>query len=139
MKLTSGLELVADVPGEGEPAKKGDRVVYNLRMFLNRGEEVLLNESQASILPPEAVRIVDGRPLVDHTVILGRRETIAGVEKSLSGMRRGGYRKVRAGPHLCYRERGLPGLIPANAVLEIELWVRQVEAVEASVRGLGRA
>jgi FKBP-type peptidyl-prolyl cis-trans isomerase len=41
-------------------------------------------------------------------------------------MKPGGYRKVKVSPHLAYGERGIPGLIPTNAVLVIEIWLRQV-------------
>src|SRR5581483_9809753 len=40
MRLRSGLKLLEEREGTGEPAGKGDRVVYNLRTYLNRGEEV---------------------------------------------------------------------------------------------------
>jgi FKBP-type peptidyl-prolyl cis-trans isomerase len=36
----------------------------------------------------------------------------------------GGYRKVRISPHLAYRDKGIPGLIPPNAVLICEIWLR---------------
>ena len=37
--------------GVGDPAKKGDRILYNLKMFLHRGEEVPSNERQAEHQP----------------------------------------------------------------------------------------
>ena len=57
---------------------------------------------------------------------LGRRRAIAGVEYALVGMKRGGYRKVRVNPHLAYRDQGVDGLVPANAVLIVELWLREI-------------
>jgi FKBP-type peptidyl-prolyl cis-trans isomerase len=72
------------------------------------------------------IRIEDGYRFVDHTTTLGSREAIAAVEYSLIGMKQGGYRKVRISPHLAYREQGLDGLIPPNAVLIAELWLRQI-------------
>lgn len=123
----SGLQLIEDLPGTGPPAEVGDAVVYNLRIHLNRGDEVLMNELQAEQLLPEAtVEYVDGRPLISHRLTLGKREAIAGVEKALAGMKAGGYRRVRVSPHLGYGERGVPGSIPAHAVLLIELWMREV-------------
>jgi FKBP-type peptidyl-prolyl cis-trans isomerase len=41
-------------------------------------------------------------------------------------MKAGGYRKVRVSPHLAYREKGIAGLIPENAVLVIEIWLREI-------------
>ncbi len=63
---------------------------------------------------------------IDHTIVLGRRQAIAGVEHALMGMRAGGYRKVRVSPHLAYRDKGIPDLIPPNAVLICEIWLRNI-------------
>ena len=122
MRLQSGIKLLQEREGNGPAAKKGDRVVYNLRIYLNKGGEVLLNERQAELLPEETSE----QRLIDHAITLGRRQAIAGVEYSLIGMKPGGYRRVRVSPHLAYRDRGLTGLIPADAVLLVELWLREV-------------
>ena len=41
-------------------------------------------------------------------------------------MKVGGYRKVRISPHLAYRAKGVPGFIPPDAVLIVDLWLRAV-------------
>jgi FKBP-type peptidyl-prolyl cis-trans isomerase len=41
-------------------------------------------------------------------------------------MKKGGYRKVRVSPHLAFRDKGLPDLVPPNAVLVVELWLRDL-------------
>jgi FKBP-type peptidyl-prolyl cis-trans isomerase 2 len=128
MKLKRGIKLLEQREGIGEPAKKGDRILYNLKMFLHRGEEVPLNERQAERLPAELIRTVGGYRFVEHRMTLGRRDAIAGVEDSLIGMKKDGYRKVEVSPHLAFGEKGLPGLVPANAVLFIELWLREIVA-----------
>src|SRR6185295_5280095 len=66
MKIKSGIKRLAEIEGQGEPAKKGDTVIYNWRLYRNHGDEIPLNEQQAKILPREIIRHVDGRPLVDH-------------------------------------------------------------------------
>jgi len=124
--LKRGIKLLAEREGTGEAVKKGDRVVYNLKMFLNQGDEVPLNERQAKHLPEEMLRTVGTCRLVDHRITVGSREAIAGVEYSLMGMRKDGYRKVRVSPHLAFGKKGLPGLVPADAVLMIELWLRRI-------------
>ena len=126
MKRMSGLTLLDEREGAGAAAKKGDRVVYNTRMFLNQGDEVPLNDIQAKQLPKEMVRIEGGVTFIDHTIVLGRRKAIAGVERALMGMKAGGYRKVRMSPHLAYRDKGIPELIPSNAVLIVEIWLRAI-------------
>ena len=126
MKRMSGLKLLDEREGAGAQAKKGDRVVYNTRIFLNQGAEVPLNDIQTKQLPQEMMRVEDGITLIDHTIVLGRRQVIAGVEHTLMGMKAGGYRKVRMSPHLAYRDTGIPQLIPSNAVLVVEIWLRAI-------------
>jgi FKBP-type peptidyl-prolyl cis-trans isomerase (trigger factor) len=126
MKRVNGLEWLEEREGEGRPAQKGDTVVYNTKIFLNRGDEVPLNDQQAQYLPKEMIRVEGAVTLVDHKTILGRRQAIAGVEQALTGMKAGGYRKVRIGPHLAYRDKGIPDLIPPNAVLTVEIWLREI-------------
>ena len=122
----SGLKLLDEREGTGTPAKKGDRVVYNTRFFLNKGNEVPLNDLQAKELPKEMVRVEDGVTLIDHRIVVGRRQAIAGVEHALLGMKVGGYRKVRISPHLAYRNKGIQDLIPPDAVLICEVWLRNI-------------
>jgi FKBP-type peptidyl-prolyl cis-trans isomerase (trigger factor) len=126
MRLRSGIKLLDERAGMGLPAKKGDSVIYNLKIFLNKGDEVPLNQRQIEYLPAQMIRTVDGYQFVDHKIILGSREAMAGVEYSLIGMKPDGYRKVRVSPHLAYRDEGLGELIPANAVLIVELWLREL-------------
>jgi FKBP-type peptidyl-prolyl cis-trans isomerase (trigger factor) len=130
MKRLSGLKLLEERDGEGRQAEKGDRVVYNTRIFLNRGDEVPLNDLQAKQIPKEMIRVVDGVTFIDHTIVLGQRQAIAGIEHALEGMKAGGYRKVRIGLHLAYRDKGIPDLIPADAVLVVELWMRKIPSSE---------
>lgn len=126
MKPLSGLKLLEEREGAGTPANKGDRVVYNTRVFLNQGEEVPLNTKQAEHLPKEMVRVEGGITFIDHRTVLGRRQAIVGVEYSLIGMKVGGYRKVRVSPHLAYRDKGIPDLVPPDAVLICEIWLRDI-------------
>jgi FKBP-type peptidyl-prolyl cis-trans isomerase len=126
MKRISGLKLLDEREGDGPSAQKGDRVMFHMRLFLNKGDEIPLNETQAKHLPKEIIRVVDGMTFVDRTIVLGQREAIAGVEHTLMGMKAGGYRKVRISPHLAYRDKGIPDLVPPDAVLIVELWLREV-------------
>jgi FKBP-type peptidyl-prolyl cis-trans isomerase len=128
MKIKSGIKLLVEVEGQGEPAQKGDDVVYNWRLYRNQGDELALNQEQAERTPAEMIRTVDGYRFIDHKTILGRRQTMAGVEYSLHGMKPGGYRKIRVSPHMAYRDQGLGNLIPPNAVLIVEIWLREIIA-----------
>ena len=127
MKLPAGLEILEDVEGFGPATVSGDTVVYNVRIFLNRGDEVEINDvSPDRGIPDERIRRDDGQILIDHISTLGKRQAIAGIEKALTGMRVGGFRKVRVSPHLAYRDRGIPGLIPPDAVLNVSVWLREI-------------
>lgn len=126
MKRISGLKLLDEQGGDGPSARKGDRVMFHMRLFLNKGDEIPLNETQVKHLPKEMIRVVDGMTFIDRTIVLGRREAIAGVEHTLMGMKAGGYRKVRVSPHLAYRDKGVQELIPPDAVLIVELWLREI-------------
>ena len=72
------------------------------------------------------IRVVDGVTLIDRTIVPGRREAMPGVEHAFTDMKVGGYRKFRISPHLAYRDKGIPGLIPPDAVLIVELWLRGI-------------
>jgi FKBP-type peptidyl-prolyl cis-trans isomerase (trigger factor) len=126
MKLLSGLKLLDEREGAGTPAKEGDRVVYNTRLFLNQGDEVPLNAKQEEHLPKEMIRVEGSVTFVDHKTLLGSRQTMAGVEYALMGMKIGGYRKVRISPHLAYRDIGIPDLIPPDEVLICEIRLRDI-------------
>ena len=127
-QLTKGIELINDIPGCGPMADRGSTVTYNARLFLRRGDEVTRDARLIARHKEHLVtRCVEGVELVDHTTTLGKRQAIAGVERSLYGMQVGGYREVLASAHLCYRESGILGLIPPNAMLRIHLWVRDVQ------------
>ena len=127
----SGLTLLNEIEGSGVPAKKGAVVRYACRLFLRRGDEVtfdpeVIEKARAHVDVTE----IDGVELIVHTAPLGRRQPIAGVEKSLYGMKRGGYREVLVSPHLAYGEVGVEDRIPGNALLRIQLWVEDVQFPE---------
>ena len=48
---------------------------------------------------------------------LGMREVVAALEYGVEGMRVGGQRRFRAGPHLAYGDDGVERVVPPNAVL----------------------
>ena len=134
MKLPSGLQIIENREGSGPEAASGDTVTYNVRIYLNRGDEVPINETQAKLgVLEDRLRREDGLVFIDHISALGNRNAIAGIEKALLGMRAGGFRKLRVSPHLAYGVRGLPGLIPADAVLDISVWLREIAAPKKTV------
>ena len=125
--IAKGIELLDEKPGQGAAALKGDAVIYNARLFLRKGEEVTTDPLSIETYGlTDGVRVVDGVRLIDHRTVLGKRQPIAAVEKTLYGMQAGGYREVLTASHLAYGSKGLAGRIPADAMLRIQLWVRDV-------------
>ena len=125
--LEKGIELVEDIPGRGAKAEKGCQIVYNARFFLRRGDEVTNDPRSIALYKDQLnIRQIGGVELIDHTAILGKRQPIACVEKSLYGMQAGGFREILAAPQLCYGEKGIDGIIPPNAMLRVQLWVQDV-------------
>jgi peptidylprolyl isomerase len=101
-----GVEFEDLALGDGPVAERGSLVSVRYDMFLNRGDKV--REDQRC------------------SFRLGAREVIAGLEYGVEDMRAGGRRRLRVGPHLAYRDEGVPGVIPANAVLELDVTLEAV-------------
>lgn len=102
-----GVEYEDIKLGEGPTADRGMRVEVRYSLNLNRGEQI--GEGQL------------------HSFRVGKRRSIPGLEYGVEGMRVGGERRLRVGPHLAYREQGVPGRIPARAVLEFYVTLLSVE------------
>ena len=106
----SGIAIRDLEIGTGPEADRKSVVSVHYRLFLNRGD--LVQDTWS-----------DGCP---HTIDLGQREAIDGLRYGLVGMRVGGRRELIVGPHLAYRESGVAGIIPPNAVLRFEIELLQV-------------
>lgn len=103
--MTKGIEIRDLTLGTGDEVTKDSIVVANVRTFLRRGDEV----SPSPMFGTR--RVLD----------LGRRHCIAGLRYGISGMRVGGLREIVISPHLAYGKEGIPGTIPANALLRCEV------------------
>jgi FKBP-type peptidyl-prolyl cis-trans isomerase len=64
-----------------------------------------------------AARLEDYGETLITEVQLNRRSLVNGLFYGIEGMHVGGTRRLEIAPHLAYGNRGLPGGIPANAVL----------------------
>ncbi|MEO5954884.1 MAG: hypothetical protein ABIR36_04220 [Nitrospiraceae bacterium] len=90
MKRMSGLKLLDERESTGMPAKKGDRIVYSVRIFMTQGTDVPLNDVQSKQFSEGLVQVEEGVTFVDHILMPGRRQAIAGFEHALIGMKTGG-------------------------------------------------
>jgi FKBP-type peptidyl-prolyl cis-trans isomerase FkpA len=102
-----GVEFEDLVVGDGAVASRGTNVEVSYTLALNRGDIVESDQR--------------------YEFHIGGRNVIAGLEYGVEGMRAGGERRIRVGPHLAYRDKEIPGKIPANAVLEFRVKLINVE------------
>ena len=93
--------------GNGPLAERGCTVEVEYSLFLNRGDCV--EEDKRAVFR------------------IGERRVVAGLEYGVEGMREGGRRRIRVGPHLAYRDAGAPNTIPANALLEFKVLLLSVK------------
>jgi hypothetical protein len=105
-----GIEVTDLTVGTGEESTSDSIVAVNVREFLRRGDEV----SPSPLLGTR------------HVIDLGRRDCIAGLRYGIPGMRVGGTREIIVSPHLAYGEAGIPGRIPANALLRCRVELLEI-------------
>ena len=70
-----------------------------------------------------AARLEDNGETLVTEVRIDRRSLVNGLFYGVEGMRVGGTRRLEIAPHLAYGERGVPGVIPAGAVLTAEITI----------------
>ena len=87
--------------GGGDAADRNSTVDVIYTFFLNRGDVVQRD--------------------MRHTFGLAERDVIPGLTYGVEGMRVGGKRRIRVGPHLGYRQAGVLERVPPSAVLIFEL------------------
>jgi uncharacterized protein len=119
-RLRSGLTLLADMPGAGEPVRRQHNYRIRLRLWLSRGQAV---RWQTAWGPLGAARLEDGGDTLITDVRIDRSSLVNGLFYGVEGMRVGGTRRLEIAPHLAYGDRGVPGMIPAGAVLTAEITI----------------
>jgi hypothetical protein len=120
-RLRSGLTVLLDIPGSGEPVRRQQRHRVRLRMRLNGGEPVLWKVAWGSV---DVARLDDDGATLDTDVSVNRGQLMNGLFYGVEGMRVGGLRVLEIAPHLAYGVTGVPNVIPPNAVLTVEVAVR---------------
>ena len=120
MRLRSGLMQLVDIPGNGDKVRRQHEYLVRLRTWLNQGDAVrwLVPSGPAGVGKLED----DGATLVT-AIRINRGQLISGLFYGMEGMRIGGMRRLEIAPHLAYGDAGVPGVIPAHAVLVTEVTV----------------
>lgn len=119
-RLRSGLTLIAEVPGSGDPVRRQHTYRIRLRMWLHKGEPVRWREAGGQ---PGETRLEDGGETLITVVRIDRSSLVNGLFYGVNGMRVGGMRRLEIAPHLAYGERGVPGVIPPGALLTAEVTI----------------
>lgn len=120
MKKRPGLTLLDDRPGDGPAVERRRAYRVRLRMWLNQGEPV---RWKAASGPVGRAHLEDEGHTLCTEVRIDRHQLANGLFYGCEGMRVGGTRTLRISPHLAYGAQGIPGVIPADAVLRAELTV----------------
>ena len=122
-RLRSGLTLLADIPAEGDAVRRQHACAIRLRLWLSGGEPVRWTAAWG---PVGVARLEDDGATLVTQVHVTRGQLASGLFYGLDGMRVGGIRRLEIAPHQAYGERGVPGVIPPNAVLIGEVTVLAV-------------
>jgi uncharacterized protein len=118
-RLRSGLTLLLDVPGTGEPVRRQHNYRVRMRMWLHKGDPVRWSMPWAA----GTSKLDDEGTTLSTDVRIDRVSLVSGLFYGIEGMRVGGTRRLEIAPHLAYGDRGVPGVIPAGALLTAEITI----------------
>ena len=124
MNLKKGIKLVEEIEGTGNYVQRQRYYILAIRLTLNRGDVVQVPDKCLSHSIDLNLKVYDDG-FFEHRVRIDRENLIPGIFYSVQGMKVKGYRKVIISPHLGYGETGIPGIIPPNAKLIVEIKVLQ--------------
>ncbi len=119
-RLRSGLAVLAEMPGTGEPVRRQHDYRIRLRLWLPDGTPVRWREPWG---PVTTAALEDNGETLVTTVRLNRGALINGLFYGVEGMRIGGTRRLEIAPHLAYGRQGVAGIIPPGAALTAEITI----------------
>jgi hypothetical protein len=114
----SGIEVLADKPGIGAAITRQRIYQLRLKLWLNQGEAIVWDQPWGLI---DRARLEDDGTTLLTDLRIDRENLFAGLFQGIAGMCIGGRRKLKISPHLAYGKRGIPGKIPAQAVIIAEI------------------
>ena len=114
----SGIEILADKPGSGAAIKRQRVYQLRLKLWLNQGEAIRWDRPWGLI---DRAQLEDDGATLLTDLRIDRENLFVGLFQGIAGMCIGGRRKLKISPHLAYGERGIPGKIPAQAVIIAEI------------------
>lgn len=120
VNIKSGIRLLDDAEGDGALVQRQQVYQMQIRMWLNQGQPIVWQRPWGMI---DRARLEDEGKTLITDLRVDRENLFNGLFYGIQGMRVGGSRKLKISPHLAYGERGIEGLIPANAVVIVEVTV----------------
>ena len=124
-RLRSGLTLLADIPGTGDLVRRQHNYRIRLRLWLSKGQAVRWQTPWGRV---GVARLDDNGETLTTEVRIDRRSLVNGLFYGVEGMCIGGTRRLEIAPHLAYGDRGVPGVVPAGAVLTAEITILEAIA-----------
>lgn len=118
--IKSGIRLLDEEEGDGALIQRQQVYQMQIRMWLNQGQPIVWQRPWGMI---DRARLEDEGKTLITDLRVDRENLFNGLFYGIQGMRIGGCRKLKISPHLAYGERGIEGLIPANAVVIVEVTV----------------
>jgi len=119
-RLRSGLILLSEVVGTGEPVHRQRNYRVRLRTWLPDGAPVRWSTAWGRV---DDARLEDEGGTLVTTIFVNRGQLMNGLFYGLDGMRVGGMRRLEIAPHLGYGDRGVLDVIPPRATLTLEVIV----------------
>ncbi len=113
-----GIEVITDTPGDGAPVERQHVYQVRLKMWLNKGEPIRWEHPWGLV---DRARLEDDGATLFTDLRIDRENLFAGLFQGIEGMRIGGARKLKISPHLAYGETGIPGKVPAQALIIAEI------------------
>lgn len=120
VNIKSGIRLLDEQEGDGALIQRQQVYQMQIRMWLNQGQPIVWQRPWGMI---DRARLEDEGKTLITDLRVDRENLFNGLFYGIQGMRIGGSRKLKISPHLAYGERGVEGLIPANAVIIVEVTV----------------
>ncbi len=107
----SGLKYEDTKKMKGKKISKGDLIRINYKVALKLEDLIHSND------------LIDNSDNHEEPIIIavGVGKLVRGVDEALKGMHVGDTRRIEVPQELGFGERGIPGIIPPNAKLYIEL------------------
>ena len=126
--MRRGIDILRDEPGDGPRVRRHRTYFLRLRLWLSRGDPVVWKAASGFV---DRARLEEEGTTLYADQRIDRENLVNGLFYGIEGMAVGGTRTLRIAPHLAYGERGVPGVIPANALLVAEVHITEERRFDA--------